>query len=345
MLRRRLEHAGAGGARRGADHAARTRLRAGRAAHALSDQAAAARAVHAADHHAALRHRPGADPAVRPLGHDHAWAQRPVRHPAQPLDLRRARAHHRAVPCLHADRIAGAAGRAAGRQPEPGGSIADPARRALAHLPQRHLAADPPRPRQRVPDRLHREHGRFRQSARDRRQFQRAVHRHLLRRGRRVARPGPRRGAGHRAAGLHADGLRRAAVLARPAQLRDAWPARVDAGIPAPLPGGLRVACYGVVVPWLAAHRRGLRHDPGRRLRRLDRPRQHADAGVFLDRLRDREGRRRLVPGRLRLEFVHRHDRGRADRHAVHGGARDPYRLAARPPAISPAAAPSNSSR
>ena len=220
-LRRGLEHRGGGDAGRRADHAARPRLRAGGAAHAHADEAAAARAVHPADHHAALRHRPGADPAVRPRRRGHRMDRQPARHPAQPLDLRHARHHHRAGAGVHADRDAGAARRAARCRAEPRGSVADAARQSLVHLPHRHLAADPPGPRQRLPDRLHREHGRLRQSAGDRRQFQRAVHRHLLRRGRRIARSGPRRGARHRAAGVHADRIPGAALLARPAQLRD----------------------------------------------------------------------------------------------------------------------------
>ena len=190
-------------------------------AHAAADEAAAARTVYPADHHTAVRHRPGADPAVRPRRRGHRVARQPARHSAQPLDLRHARHHHRAGAGVHADRHDGAAGRAAGRRTEPGGSLADAAGQPLVHLPHRHLAADPARPRQRLPDRLHREHGGFRQSAGDRRQLQRAVHRYLLRRGRRLARSGPRGGARHRAAGIHADRIPRAALLARPAQLRD----------------------------------------------------------------------------------------------------------------------------
>ena len=205
---------------------------------------------------------------------------------------------------------------------------------SVVHVPHRHLAADPPRPRQRLPDRLHREHGRLRQPAGDRRQLHRAVHRHLLRRGRRIARPGPRRGARHRAAGIHAHRIPGAALLARPAQLRDRRRQgphrhpRFAAGRRARflLRGDRAVA---------AADDRGLRHDPDRRLRRLGRSRQHADAGILLDGVLDREGRRRLVPLRLRLELVHRHHRGRADRHAVHRGTRHPHRVAAGSPAVS----------
>ena len=58
------------------------------------------------------------------------WLGRRVRHSAQPLDLRHARHHHRAVAGVHPDCLPGAAGRAAGRQPEPGGSVADAARQS-----------------------------------------------------------------------------------------------------------------------------------------------------------------------------------------------------------------------
>ena len=102
-LRRGMEHRGGGDAGRRADHAARPRLRAGGAAHAHADEAAAAGAVHPADHHAALRHRPGADPAVRPRRRGHHVGRQPVRHPAQPLDLRHAGHHHRAGAGVHAD--------------------------------------------------------------------------------------------------------------------------------------------------------------------------------------------------------------------------------------------------
>ena len=78
-----------------------------------------------------------------------------------------------------------------------------------------------PGPRQRVPARLRREHGRLRQSAGARRQFRRAVDQDLLRRGRRRARSGPRRRAGDRAARLHARRVLAAAALARPARLHD----------------------------------------------------------------------------------------------------------------------------
>ena len=126
----------------------------------------------------------------------------------------------------------------------------------------------------------------------------------------------------------------RAALLARPAQLRD----RRRQGRRRHSARRCRPACARPatpsIVPWLRADDRGLRHDPGRRLRRLDRPRQHADAGILLTAFSIETRRRRLVPLRLGVELVHRHHRGRADRHAVHRGARHPDRVAAGPPAL-----------
>ena len=90
------------------------------------------------------------------------------------------------------------------------------ARQPLADLPDRHAAADAPGPRQRLPARLHREHGRLRQPAGARRQFRRALDRDLLRHRRRPERPGHGGDARRRAAGLHARRLLRPALLARP---------------------------------------------------------------------------------------------------------------------------------
>ena len=66
-LRRRLEHAAARADLRRRHDRARPCLRAGRRAHEFPLQEAAARDVDPADHHAAVRHRPRADTAVRPL--------------------------------------------------------------------------------------------------------------------------------------------------------------------------------------------------------------------------------------------------------------------------------------
>ena len=67
------------------------------------------------------------------------------------------------------------------------------ARQPLADLRHRPAAADAPGPRQRLPARLHREHGRFRQSAGARRQLRRALDRDLLRHRRRAERSRRRR--------------------------------------------------------------------------------------------------------------------------------------------------------
>ena len=55
-----------------------------------------------------------------------------LRHPAQPLDLRPARHHHRAGARLHADRLSGADRRVCRASGRPGGGVADAARRTLA---------------------------------------------------------------------------------------------------------------------------------------------------------------------------------------------------------------------
>ena len=96
---------------------------------------AAPRHERPADHHAALRDRPRADPAVRPLGRRLRAAVRLVRHPALALDLRPAGRPHRAAPRLHADRLPRAHRRRAGHQPDPRGSVADAAGQELDDLP------------------------------------------------------------------------------------------------------------------------------------------------------------------------------------------------------------------
>ena len=73
-------------------HRAGAGLRPGRDPLGLSLQARGARAHRAADHHPALRDRAGADPAVRPVRHRHPDRVRLVRHPADALALRPARA-------------------------------------------------------------------------------------------------------------------------------------------------------------------------------------------------------------------------------------------------------------
>ncbi len=67
-------------------------------------------------------------------GHGDQPARRLRARPAQPLDLRHAGHHDRATAGVHPDRLPGPHRRARCGQPEPRGSIADPARQPLAHL-------------------------------------------------------------------------------------------------------------------------------------------------------------------------------------------------------------------
>ena len=133
-LRRRLEHAAARAALRVRLHGARARLRVDRHAHALPVQEAAARPVGAADHHAALRDRPRAHPAVRPLRTRQPVPRMGVRHRADALDLRHAGHSRRADLRVHADRLPRADRRGRGRVAGAGGGGADAARRPLAHV-------------------------------------------------------------------------------------------------------------------------------------------------------------------------------------------------------------------
>ena len=88
-------------------------------------------------------------------------------------------------------------------------------------------------------------------------------------------------------------------------------------GIPASLPAGVRVSCYAAIVPWLlltiAVYGVILIGGFVVSVGRDNTP----TLEILHDGILDREGRRRLVPLRLRLELVHRHRRGRADRDAV----------------------------
>ena len=138
----------------------------------------------------------------------------------------------------------GAVGRVARRGTESRGGIADPACQHMAYLPHRHLAADPAGPRQRLPDRLYREHGGLRQSADDRRQF------HVLSTDIFFAVVGASHDQGRAAvlaivllAFTLTAFLAQRLWLGRP-QLRDDVAGKGDAGIPATLPVGVRAACY-----------------------------------------------------------------------------------------------------
>ena len=88
-------------------------------------------------------------------------------------------------------------------------------------LPDDHAAAAEAGPRQRLPRRLHREHGRLRQPDRRRWPVRRAVDRDLLRHRRRAVRPGPRGVALADPHAVRAGGVRAAAQAARPHELHD----------------------------------------------------------------------------------------------------------------------------
>jgi ABC-type Fe3+ transport system permease subunit len=84
-----------------------------------------------------------------------------------------------------------------------------------------------------------------------------------------------------------------------------------DAGLPVPLPRGLRWLCYGIAIPWAALHARiyimifvgGFVKSMG--------PRLHADAGPLPHRLRHRMTAA-AASSRRGLEFVLHHAEDRA---------------------------------
>ncbi len=162
-------------------------------AHRLSRQGNAAPAGNPADHHAALRYRLGDYLAIRPQRRRHRDGQRSAGHPAEPLDLWLRRAAAGANAGIRADRLSGADRCRRRHQPLDGGSGTDIARRPLAHISHRDLAAAAAGTRQCFSHRLCREPGRFRQSPRARRQFRCAVDRYLLRHRRLAERSRPRR--------------------------------------------------------------------------------------------------------------------------------------------------------
>ena len=220
-LRRGLEHAVPRSARGRRHHGSGAGLRADRDAHRVPLQEAPARDERSAHHHAALRDRPRPDPALRPLWSLVRRAVGMVRRAALALDLRASRRAHRPAPRLHADRLPRPHRRRAGHQPDPGGSLADPARQELDDVLDRDVAAHAPGPRQCLPARLRGKPRRFRQPAGARRQLRGAVHQDLLRRRGRAAGPGPRRRALHHPARLHAGRLLAPARLARQEGLHD----------------------------------------------------------------------------------------------------------------------------
>ena len=300
-LRRRLEHAAARADLRRRDDRTRPRVRAGGRAHELPLQEAAARDVDPADHHAAVRHRSGADPALRSLRRAQPLPGVEPGHRAVALVLWLARTHPGATAFVHADRIPGADRRGRRRFAQHGRSGANAARESLAHLRRRVAAADAAGARQRVPDRLHRIDRRLRQSDRARRQFRRAGHRGLLLGRRRAARPGPRRGAWPAAAGIRARRILRAALGARTQGIYGA--VRQGRLGTADAPARKRaqdLLCGGGALDHPDAG--DLRHGRGRRLRRAMGAQLHAYAQALHQGLRRRVGRERPALGRHRLE-------------------------------------------
>ena len=220
-LRRGLEHAVPRSARGRRHHGSGAGIRADRDAHRVPLQEAPARDERSAHHHPALRDRPRPDPALRPLWSLVRRAVGMVRRAALALDLRASRRAHRPAPRLHADRLPRPHRRRAGHQPDPGGSLADPACQELDDVLDRDVAAHAPGPRQCLPARLRGKPRRFRQPAGARRQLRGAVHQDLLRRRGRAAGPGPGRRALHHPARLYAGRLLAPARLARQEGLHD----------------------------------------------------------------------------------------------------------------------------
>ena len=264
---------------RGRLHGAGPRLRADRHAHRLPLQEAAARALGAADHHAAVRDRTRPDPDLRPRGPRQPLARMGVRHHAR-------RAGSTACQGVLLAQIFSFTpiaflvliGVVEGVSP----SIEEAAQTLRANrwrdVHRRLAAADAARTRQRIPGQLHRIDRRLRQSDRARRQLRRAVDRGLLLRRRRAARPGPRRDARHPAAAVRARRVLRCSAACSAARSTRRSPARATAGLPTPLPDGVRRALLCGRAAVGAADDRHLRDGARRRLRRALGPRLHADA-------------------------------------------------------------------
>ena len=99
---------------------------------------------------------------------------------------------------------------------------------------------------------LHRVDRRLRQPDRARRQLRRAVDRGLLFRRRRAARPGTRGDARHPAAAVRARRVLRCSAACSGARSTRRLSGKGDAGLPTPLPDGVRRLCYAVALPWVA---------------------------------------------------------------------------------------------
>ena len=293
-VRRGLEHAVSRGPRGSRHDGPRPGLRPHRHPHRVSGQAPSARAVRAPDHHAAVRDRSRADPALRPVG----------RCPALLSDwfgIPRTRWIYGLPGVLIAQLLAFAPiaflvliGVVQGISP----SLEEAAQtlRASRWTTFRTVTWPLLRPgaRERVPAGLRGEPGRFRQSSGAVGQLRAPVHPDLLRRGGGGARSGPRGGARHRAARLHAGGVLRAAAVARSGGLHHGHREggrRPSGAAPRAPPLGLLRARPAMGDPGARDlcrhHRRGVRTGHGAGL--------HADPRVLRDRVSASSARRRAA--------------------------------------------------
>ena len=220
-LRGRLEHALPGIFGRHRDDRPRPCLCAHRNPHGLPVQDGPAHPERLADHHAAIRDRPCADPHVRPFGCRLRPPFRLARRAPVALDLWPAGRADRTAPRLHADRLPRSHRRGAGHQPLARRGVADVARQELGDLLDDHAPAHASGPRERLPARLRGKHGGFRQPAGARRQLRGALDQDLLCRRRRRAGSGPRGSPLARPPRLHARRVLAAACLAWQARLHD----------------------------------------------------------------------------------------------------------------------------
>ena len=182
------------------------------------------------------------------------WLDSAIRHPALALDLRPARRDARAAAVVLADRVHDPARRAVGREPGARGSRADAARVARPRLPHRDLAAAASRARQRVPAGLRRKPRRLRAT----RSCWRATSRCCRRRS---SSRSPARSTIRDAPRCWRRVLLGFTLVAFWLQQR--WLGRLsyvtvsgkgDGGMPAQLPRGLWLGCFGTAAPWIALH-------------------------------------------------------------------------------------------
>ena len=220
LRRRRVEFAAARFHDGDLGDAAGALLRADRHAFAAARAPRVPRAVGTADDHAAVCHRPGAHPPVRPLGRGQCSPRARVRHHADALDLWPAGRVARANAGADTGSLSGAGRRRRRHQSRLRGGGADVARVTVADLHVDHAAADGAGVAQRVSGRVHREPRGLRQSVAARRQSRGPVRGHLFRDRRRAAGPRPRGDARHHPARPVAAPVPDPAPAARAAQLR-----------------------------------------------------------------------------------------------------------------------------